>query len=961
MPNLLEQFDPEVLARKLLNNDYRIQELHDLGDVQHHAIAETLKRYAEEANLDCRPHEGSRALQCLKQLATELESQSCIALAYLTEANCYKDQNVFTTTTQLLNQARAIYTALDNALGLVRVDITYVGIAHRRTLTQEQIVTMRNRAAALTAHPEGTRYRLDLEVNLGAYWCQSGFYQQAQTTLAQAYAELTAFGRKDHMLALALLWLGNTLFYQMRLVEAIIAYQSAIAHSGHIRRINLVCERNIAEAELRQTRYSHALKSLLSNLALAEKVQSQTDVIGAHQYLMLCYMGINDYELALREAEAIGDHYEQNNHLEEAVRVLVERATIEAFRGNTVAPHLDHAETLANQLDSMPLQLLVALRRAQLAMMQHNHELALSAIERCFLYEKNAPLSEILAARLIRAQLRFSQNPQQARSDIKLVLQQANRTIMPELCYRAYILLAQITERYAHTEPEQQQAMRYYTQAMILADRMQRSLALHLRGDFLGDKESAFQAIMRMSFNLGAATKAHTVAFGLKVLERWKAHPILASLADPMAFRLDTNPQHTTILRQLHEEQGLFYALTATNSMNIPQLAESNADQHQQRIKACVNTIRVLIDQLMQPIQQRIRPPQLIDIQQSLDHDEVALVYYQDGLHLVAIVIQRETLVAIPLTKPSNIPCELSEIEIRLRANIRNASQVNNYDSSQSLIGPCIKLLTMLYQWLISPLEHAIANQTKLTVIPYGSLHHLPFHLFYSDGQYLCERFEILMLPTLSLRTRRGPQYPQGMRILAHSQHNSPDGQHLDGRIEEAQQLTQRFQAQCYLESQATSAILREPPTQILHIAAHASMNLHKKRQLLSFIQLAEKINILDLLQLKLDYELVTLSGCETGVVATAAADQLIGLGHSILLTGAGALCVSLWQVRDKVWTAALMEHFYSALYKGLSKPAALRSAQQALLQQTPKLHPAFWGAFQLIGDPQPLSELEQG
>jgi CHAT domain-containing protein len=50
------------------------------------------------------------------------------------------------------------------------------------------------------------------------------------------------------------------------------------------------------------------------------------------------------------------------------------------------------------------------------------------------------------------------------------------------------------------------------------------------------------------------------------------------------------------------------------------------------------------------------------------------------------------------------------------------------------------------------------------------------------------------------------------------------------------------------------------------------------------------------------------------------------------------------------------MELFYAALYAGLSKPAALRQAQCELLRQAPNLHPAFWGAFQLIGDPRPLT-----
>jgi CHAT domain-containing protein len=85
--------------------------------------------------------------------------------------------------------------------------------------------------------------------------------------------------------------------------------------------------------------------------------------------------------------------------------------------------------------------------------------------------------------------------------------------------------------------------------------------------------------------------------------------------------------------------------------------------------------------------------------------------------------------------------------------------------------------------------------------------------------------------------------------------------------------------------------------------------------------------------------------------------DELIGLGRGFLYAGAGALITSLWRVDDQL-TVTLMEHLYSALQEGASKAAALREAQRHLLQDAPHLHPAFWGAFQLVGNPHPLSNI---
>jgi len=104
-----------------------------------------------------------------------------------------------------------------------------------------------------------------------------------------------------------------------------------------------------------------------------------------------------------------------------------------------------------------------------------------------------------------------------------------------------------------------------------------------------------------------------------------------------------------------------------------------------------------------------------------------------------------------------------------------------------------------------------------------------------------------------------------------------------------------------------------------------------------------------------MSYELVTLSACETGRANVAASDELIGLGRGFLYAGAGALLVSLWQVADTS-TLSFMEQMYKALHRGISKSAAVREAQQYILSEAGWQHPAFWGAFQLIGNDDPLS-----
>src|SRR5436190_11833546 len=158
---------------------------------------------------------------------------------------------------------------------------------------------------------------------------------------------------------------------------------------------------------------------------------------------------------------------------------------------------------------------------------------------------------------------------------------------------------------------------------------------------------------------------------------------------------------------------------------------------------------------------------------------------------------------------------------------------------------------------------------------------------------------------------------------------------------------------QVYAEAGATRAALQAAPRQVLHLAAHG--HFRPDQPDLSYVQLADgQLYTDDLLQKDLSYELVTLSACETGR-ARATGGELIGLGRGFLYAGAGALLLSLWPVADAA-TLTLMQRIYEALRGRSSKAAALRGAQRAQLVEDVSRHPAFWGAFQLIGDAGPLS-----
>jgi len=101
---------------------------------------------------------------------------------------------------------------------------------------------------------------------------------------------------------------------------------------------------------------------------------------------------------------------------------------------------------------------------------------------------------------------------------------------------------------------------------------------------------------------------------------------------------------------------------------------------------------------------------------------------------------------------------------------------------------------------------------------------------------------------------------------------------------------------------------------------------------------------------LKLNADLVVLSGCRTALGKEVRGEGLIGLTRGFMYAGAPRVLASLWSVEDAS-TATLMKGFYrELLLKKQTPAAALRSAQASLWKDS-KLPPYYWAAFVLQGE----------
>src|SRR5205814_2244200 len=102
------------------------------------------------------------------------------------------------------------------------------------------------------------------------------------------------------------------------------------------------------------------------------------------------------------------------------------------------------------------------------------------------------------------------------------------------------------------------------------------------------------------------------------------------------------------------------------------------------------------------------------------------------------------------------------------------------------------------------------------------------------------------------------------------------------------------------------------PRPRFIHLATHG--RFRRDNPMFSSVQLGtSRLSLFDLYQLDLPAELVTLSGCGTGLNVTEGGDEVLGLVRGLLYAGTQSALVTLWDVHD-LSTSEFMTAFYSAL-----------------------------------------------
>jgi CHAT domain-containing protein len=690
---------------------------------------------------------------------------------------------------------------------------------------------------------------------------------------------------------------------------------------------------------------------LLLNSVLPNLSDQRADM--AKLTLIECYMALNrDHDAYALAADILetskADPDRRYLTAVCALHLSVVQTRLGQFAG--AQDSLALAETGLHEYESMVA--LIALRRAQVALRQGDVLFArATAIETAAQFQRWQQPVNWIDARLISAEAALlSGDFVDAEHSALDALRAARASDLEPAAYRVLTVLAQVYER----QVRQHSMIRACRAALVVLTCMQRTLTLSLRSRFMDDKLLPFRRLMRAYLDQNRIEEA------FEILERLKAQVFLDFLANRDSMRWAQTDETRPLLDRLAQLRDKYRWLIRLQS--TPPAKAAIADPLYRELHsysnllhetaACEQDIRKLREQLSlyaDPVAGANEAPlNLKQVQQALDDSTIMVEYYIDHDEVWCFGIMRDDAVCIRIKEPLADLQRL--IEDKWHANVDFALGFGPDDPrTRDLAAKARRFGERLYHSLLAPLQRALEGKRRIMIVPYGVLHQLPFNVLRNGGRYLIETHEIVVLPSASLLTRTPRERDSGATVLA----NSWDGQ-LTYSAREAESIHSLMGGSIHLEGDAGLQVLKQSPRQVLHVSTHGEHRIDQPD--FSYIELSDgAVYTDDLLQYDLSYELVVLSACEVGRAHVTAGEEMIGLGRGFLYAGAGALITSLWRVNE-AHTFHLMRHLYQSLRVGESKASALQSAQRSLLAQDPELHPAFWAAFQLICNPDPLS-----
>ena len=555
-----------------------------------------------------------------------------------------------------------------------------------------------------------------------------------------------------------------------------------------------------------------------------------------------------------------------------------------------------------------------------------------------------AVTAELLLARIAL----HNDDAASARQHAEAAVSRVAEVESPALIYQAHLLLGNV-QRVRKDTPSAYAAYQVARKAL-------EGLRSGLRGEelkvaFLKNRLEVYENLAELCLSRGAGSADSEEAF--TYMEQAKSRSLMDLFIRPAPATAESESGASELvrsIRDLREELNWYYNLIEREQLQpesqSPERIGALRKQAQHREKELLRMLQEASES--DAAQAGLQAPShiaLSAIREAISPDMQVVEFFQIRDRILVCLLDAERLEIIPITLEARILEILRLFQFQLSKFHLHPEYLETFQDS--LVGATQAHLKELYGELLAPVSTRLRG-THLVIVPHGALHYVPFHALFDGQEYLADRHTISYSPSASIfaLSRQRQANNSGTSLVF----GIPDAQ-APAIADEARTLAALLpHAELFLGEQANEDVLRRkgPHSRLIHIATHG--HFRQDNPMFSAIRLGDSfLSLYDLYNLQLPVDLVTLSGCSTGLNVVAAGDELIGLARGLLHAGAQSLVLSLWDVHDKS-TAEYMSAFYGFLQQGKSKAEALRQAMLLLRSRYP--HPYQWAPFVLVGKP---------
>ena len=341
----------------------------------------------------------------------------------------------------------------------------------------------------------------------------------------------------------------------------------------------------------------------------------------------------------------------------------------------------------------------------------------------------------------------------------------------------------------------------------------------------------------------------------------------------------------------------------------------------------------------------------LDEMKRKIKEDELIINYFYGSDHIYSFSIFKDTVTYLRIDKTENLISTLNDYLVEIStAPLQNTNNliINSQKLYQLLVQPSIK-----------------KNIYKLTIIPDKLLSYLPFEaLLDQDNRYLVENYSISYNYSSDFNNTIYNSKENNLYSYLgfSSSYNNTKISDLNYSVNEVIDSKKLLEGKIFIDEKATkdNFMKQAGNFKIVHCALHGEVNpnIPLDSKLLFTKENNEfELKSAEILNMKLNADLIILSSCNTGLGKHEEGDGIMHLARSFAYAGCKSAIMSYWNVSDYS-TNKIVQEFILNLKKGISKDRSLQIAKIKYLNNTedPLLkHPYYWAALVPIGDMQPI------